>query len=176
MINISRLPKYDEDAVKPMRDELYAVGFVETKTVEAVDINLSAKDDKTVLVVINSVCGCSAGSARPGVSLALQNSLIPDRLITVFAGQDLDAVDKVRSYLSNFPPSSPSIALFKNGEVLSFIPRHGIEGFNADQVAEKLINDFNKFCSNKGPSISPEKFFTLPQAQYCGTKIPGYKG
>lgn len=175
MLNAARLPKYDEEAVKPMRQELADVGFTETKTSEEVEQYLSVKDDKTVLVVINSVCGCSAGSARPGVSLALQNEIIPDKLITVFAGQDLDAVDKVRSYLKNFPPSSPSIALLKNGEVLNFIPRHHIEGFDADSVAEKLIKDFNLHCSNKGPSIPPEKFNSLPQAQYCGSKIPVYK-
>src|SRR4030067_2623906 len=105
---ISRSPMYDQDAVQPMRDELIAVGFKELLTVKDVDEALLVNDNKTTLVMINSVCGCAAGSARPGVSLALQHKTIPDKLYTGFAGQDRDAVDKIRELVGNLPASSPS--------------------------------------------------------------------
>lgn len=104
MFNImSRPPLYDQDAVQPMRDALVAVGFKELLTPTDVDDAINVKDDQTVLVMINSVCGCAAGSARPGVSLALQHSIIPDRLITGFAGQEREVVDRIRQYIGNFP-------------------------------------------------------------------------
>lgn len=175
MINInSRLPIYDEDAVQPMRDELIAVGFEEMRSSESVDRIINVKDNKTILVFINSVCGCAAGAARPGVSFALQHKIIPDKLTTAFAGQDKDAVDSIRNKIINFPPSSPSIALFQSGELLYFMPRIEIEGFSAEQIAAKLIKVFDKYCSNQGPSVSPEIFENLPQAKYCGSKIPLY--
>jgi putative YphP/YqiW family bacilliredoxin len=177
MFNImSHHPMYDPQAVQPMRDELVAVGFEELLTPEDVEKAINVKDDKTVLVMINSVCGCAAGSARPGVSLALQNDIIPDRLMTVFAGQEREAVDKVRSYVKNFPPSSPSVALFKNGEVLYFMQRYDIEGYNADHIANELMEVFNRFCGRKGPSISPEDFEKVMHAKMCGSKIPLFKG
>src|SRR4030066_1181608 len=114
---ISRSPMYDQDAVQPMRDELIAVGFKELLTVKDVDEALLVNDNKTTLVMINSVCGCAAGSARPGISLALQHTTIPDKLYTGFAGMEREAVDRIRQYITNFPSSSPSIALFKNGEL-----------------------------------------------------------
>ncbi|MEJ2505327.1 MAG: BrxA/BrxB family bacilliredoxin, partial [Ignavibacteriaceae bacterium] len=117
MFNImSRPPMYDQNAVQPMRDALIAVGFKELLTSKDVDEAINVKNDKTVLVMINSVCGCAAGSARPGISLALQNNVIPDELYTGFAGQERDAVDKIRQHVEGFPPSSPSIALFENGK------------------------------------------------------------
>ncbi|HEY4756005.1 MAG TPA: BrxA/BrxB family bacilliredoxin, partial [Ignavibacteriaceae bacterium] len=125
---ISRSPMYDQDAVQPMRDELIAVGFKELLTVKDVDEALLVNDDKTTLVMINSVCGCAAGSARPGVSLALQHKTIPDKLCTVFAGQERDAVDHARKLITNYPPSSPSVAMFKNGKLIYFMPRLEIEG------------------------------------------------
>jgi len=129
MLNIiSRPPMYDPEAVQHMRDELVAVGFTELLTPEEVDKAINVKDDKTVLVMVNSVCGCAAGSARPGVSLALQNNKIPDKLYTVFAGMERDAVDRARQYVAGFPPSSPSVALFKNGSLIYFMPRYEIEG------------------------------------------------
>lgn len=176
MLNIqSRLPMYDQNAVKPMRDELVAVGFTELLTPEQVDKAINVSNDKTVLVMINSVCGCAAGSARPGVSLALQNEIIPDELYTVFAGQERDAVDKVREYIKGFPPSSPSIALFKNGELLYFMRRLDIEGFNAEHIANNLKQVFNELCSAKGPSISPEQFSQVMHAKACGSRIPLFK-
>ncbi|WP_337866904.1 BrxA/BrxB family bacilliredoxin [Ignavibacterium sp.] len=176
MFNItSRPPIYDQEAVQPMRDELIAVGFTELLTPEDVEKAINVKDDKTVLVMINSVCGCAAGSARPGVSLALQNDIIPDKLYTGFAGQERDAVDRIRQYIKGFPPSSPSVALFKNGELLYFMRRMDIEGYTAEQIANTLIQVFNKYCRAKGPSITPEQFAQVQYAKQCGSKIPLFK-
>lgn len=174
---ISRPPMYDQDAVQPMRDELVAVGFEELLTPADVDKAVNENEDKTVLVMINSVCGCAAGSARPGVSLALQNSVIPDKLYTGFAGQERDAVDKIRQYIGeNTPPSSPSLALFKNKTLVYFMPRYEIEGRGPEQIAEELIPVFNEFCTGKGPSVSPEHFSQIIYAKQCGSKIPIFKG
>ena len=177
MLNVlSRPPLYDENAVQPMRDELIAVGFEELRTPEEVDKAIKIEDDQTVLLVVNSVCGCAAGGARPGVSLALQNSIIPDRLVTVFAGQDRDAVDRARSYVTGFQPSSPCAGLFKNGKLLYFMPRYEIEGFGPQQIAKKLTDVFEKNCTKQGPSISPESFSKVEQAIACGSKIPLFQG
>jgi len=165
-------PLYDPEAVQPMRDELIYVGFQETKTPQEVEDVLSQKNGETVFVVINSVCGCAAGSARPAATLALQHHTIPDKFITVFAGMDRDAVDFLREkYLSQYPPSSPSMALFDNGELVYFLPRHKIEGRYAEEIAEELKNVFDKYCKRKGPSISPEKYAKLVHAISCGSKI-----
>ena len=168
-------PLYDQDAVQPMRDELIAVGFEELLSAEDVDNAIKNNDDKTVLVMINSVCGCAAGSARPGVSLALQNDIIPDKIYTGFAGQERDAVERIRQYIKGFPPSSPSIGLFKNGELVHFVPRLNIEGYSAEQIAVNLKNIFNHICSAKGPSITPEQFSQIMYAKQCGSKIPLFK-
>jgi len=173
---ISRPPMYDPEAVQPMRDELVAVGFTELLTAEDVDKAINVKDDKTVLVMVNSVCGCAAGSARPGLSLALQHKTIPDKLYTGFAGMERNAVDKIRYYIAGFPPSSPSIALFKNGELIYFMQRYDIEGRNKVEIAETLREVFDEVCSNKGPSISPEDFAKIEYAKMCGSKIPLFKG
>lgn len=177
MFNIStRPPMYDQGAVQFMRDELVAVGFKELLTPENVDQAINVRDDKIILVMINSVCGCAAGSARPGVSLALQNNIIPDELYTGFAGQERDAVDRIRHYIKGFPPSSPSIALFKNGELIHFVQRLNIEGHSAEQIATDLKKVFNETCSSKGPSITPEQFAQVMHAKACGSKIPLFKG
>ena len=126
--------------------------------------------------MINSVCGCAAGSARPGVSLALQHNIIPDKLYTVFAGQEREAVDKVRSYITEYPPSSPSVALFRNGGLIYFMQRRDIEGFDADHIASELRKVFDEHCTAKGPSITPEDFEKIMYAKMCGSKIPPYKG
>jgi putative YphP/YqiW family bacilliredoxin len=174
MFNIqSRPPIYDPAAVQPMRDELVYCGFEELTTPEKVDEVVGAKNDETVLVMINSVCGCAAGSARPGVTQAVQNDLIPDRIATIFAGQDRDAVDYFRQkYMADVVPSSPSMALLKNGEVLFSMPRLSIEGRYPDQIAEDLVNVFNKHTTKQGPSISKEKYDKLVHARACGSKIP----
>lgn len=163
---------YDQEAVQPMRDELIAVGFNQLLTVKDVEEALLVNDDKTALVMINSVCGCAAGSARPGVSLALQHKTIPDKLFTVFAGQERDAVDRVRQFIPNYPPSSPSVAIFKNGKLIYFMPRMEIEGRSPEQIAKDLKEAFDELCSNQGPSVSPEQFAQIQHAKQCGSKIP----
>ena len=176
MFNIqSRPPMYDQDAVQPMRDELIAVGFKELLTSQEVDEAIKVNDDKTVLVMINSVCGCAAGSARPGISLALQNSIIPDKLYTVFAGQEREAVDRLRQYIPGFPPSSPCVALFKNGELIYFMQRYDIEGNDTEYISTALKEVFSDACANPGPSISEENFAKVMYAKQCGSKIPLFK-
>jgi putative YphP/YqiW family bacilliredoxin len=172
----SQTPMYDQNAVQPMRDALIAVGFSELLTPKDVEEAIDIEDNKTALVVINSVCGCAAGSARPGISLALQNEIIPDKLYTGFAGQERDAVNRIRLQLDGFPPSSPSIALFKDGKVLHFMQRHQIEGRTATEIANDWKEIFNQHCSNKGPSISPEQFAEVNHAVACGSKIPLFNG
>jgi putative YphP/YqiW family bacilliredoxin len=136
---------YDPILVKPMREELTRAGVKELTTAAEVD-GFMADKAGTALVIVNSVCGCAAGMARPGVRLALQNAKRPDRVATVFAGQDVEAAARARSYFADFPPSSPSFALFKNGEVVHFIPRHWIEGRSAEHVAKDLSDAFDRFC------------------------------
>ncbi|MEZ4944219.1 MAG: BrxA/BrxB family bacilliredoxin [Cyclobacteriaceae bacterium] len=137
---------YPEELVAPMRSDLTTIGFKELKTPEEVDNEL--KDQKgTTLLVINSVCGCAAGAARPGVKWAVQNSeKKPDHLTTVFAGADVEAVAKARQYTLPYPPSSPAIALFKDGELVHFVERHHIEGRNAQMIGEHLVQVFDEFC------------------------------
>lgn len=137
---------YPEQLVAPMRTDLTAAGFTELKTAEEVVSHI--KNDKgTTLLVINSVCGCAAGAARPGVKWALQHSAKkPDHLATVFAGVDKEAVSKAREFTLPYPPSSPSIALFKDGELLHFVERHHIEGRNAQMIGEHLLEVFDEFC------------------------------
>ncbi len=137
---------YPEELVAPMREDLTSVGFKELKTAEEVDSTLGKKDG-TVLVVVNSVCGCAAGMARPGVKMAINNGKKPDEMVTVFAGMEKEAVDKARAYMAPFPPSSPSIALFKDGELVHMIERHHIEGRPAEMIAENLSMAFDEHCS-----------------------------
>jgi putative YphP/YqiW family bacilliredoxin len=136
---------YPEQIVLPMKEELTENGFEEMQTPEEVDNQLSKKG--TTLVVVNSVCGCSAGTARPGVLMAVHHAnKKPDNLLTSFAGFDVDAVKKLRERLMPYPPSSPSIALFKDGELVHFIERHQIEGRSAQMIAQNLIAAFDKHC------------------------------
>jgi len=143
MLNVQS--KYSEHAVKPMREELTQLGVTELKTAEDVDQVLANKND-SILIFINSVCGCAAGSARPGLALALENEILPDQIATVFAGVDTDSVSQARSYIAGYPPSSPSIALFKNGELVHMTPRYEIEGKHPQEIAEGLKQQFNKHC------------------------------
>jgi putative YphP/YqiW family bacilliredoxin len=173
MFNVmSRPPMYDQNAVQHMRDELVAVGFTELLTAKEVEEAVQVSDDKVVLVFINSVCGCAAGSARTAISLALQNEKIPDSIYTVFAGQERDAVDKARSLVKGYPPSSPSIAMFRNGELIYFMQRYDIEGKNANSIAAELVDTFNEICTAQGPSVSPEQYEKVVFAKSCGSKIP----
>lgn len=135
---------YPEQIVKPMREQLTNQGFSELKSTNDVDNMISNKG--TTLVVVNSVCGCAAANARPGAISSLLNEKKPNHLTTVFAGVDREAVDKVRHYLAPFPPSSPAIALFKDGELVHMLERHHIEGRSAEAISQNLAGAYNEFC------------------------------
>jgi putative YphP/YqiW family bacilliredoxin len=137
---------YDEMIVAPMRQELTRLGIEETRTAEQVDAILGEKKG-TVLVVVNSVCGCAAGMARPAVAMALESDVKPDRMITVFAGNDREATQRAREYFVGFRPSSPAIALMKDGEVVKMLERWQIEGRHAHDVAAELTAAFNEHCA-----------------------------
>ncbi|MGG0823788.1 BrxA/BrxB family bacilliredoxin [Paenibacillus turicensis] len=136
---------YMRDMVQPMRDELTTLGIQELLTPEDVEEKLPTLKG-TTLVVVNSVCGCAAGQCRPGVAKALEHDLTPDHLFTVFAGQEKEATAKAREYFAPYPPSSPSIALLKDGELVHFIEREQIEDRSANDIAEALTNAFDRFC------------------------------
>ncbi|MFT4662120.1 MAG: putative YphP/YqiW family bacilliredoxin [Patiriisocius sp.] len=173
----TQTPTYNPVAVKPMREELIAVGCKEFLIPDDVDQGLDRKDNSTQLVLINSVCGCSAGTARPGVMLALQNEIIPDELYTVFAGMEKDAVDQYRrQYMANYMPSSPSIGLFKNGKPIAMLHRSDIEGNTAEQIAAILVEAFERLCSRKGPSVSTEAFEKITQGKYgCSSNLTNFR-
>ena len=138
---------YPAEIVIPMKEELTENGFTELLT--ASDVTNTLASNGTTLVMINSVCGCSAGTARPGVIMAVNNAANkPDQITTTFAGFDVEAVQKVREHLMPYPPSSPAIALFKNGEVVHFIERHNIEGRSAQMIAQNLMAAFDEHCNN----------------------------
>jgi putative YphP/YqiW family bacilliredoxin len=136
---------YPAELVKPMKEDLTQVGFKELTTTEAVDQTIQ-NNQETLLVVVNSVCGCAAGNMRPGVKLALKNDKLPTELATVFAGVDSDATNQARKYFLPYPPSSPSIALFKGGKLVHFVERHHIEGASPQMIAENLSEAFNEYC------------------------------
>jgi len=135
---------YPAELVKPMREDLTNVGFEEMHTVA--DVEAAIAKEGTTLVVVNSVCGCAAANARPGARQSLQNAKRPDHLTTVFAGVDREATDKAREYMIPFPPSSPCMALFKNGELVHMLERHHIEGRPAEMIAENLVDAYNEHC------------------------------
>ena len=135
---------YPAELVKPMREDLTRVGFEELQTPDQVDAALTKEG--TTLVVVNSVCGCAAANARPGARLSLQNPKRPDHIVTVFAGVDREAVAKAREYMIPFPPSSPSMALFKDGELVHMLERHHIEGRPAELIADNLMDAYNEHC------------------------------
>jgi putative YphP/YqiW family bacilliredoxin len=135
---------YPTELVKPMREDLSSVGFEELYTAEAVKNAINKEG--TTLVVVNSVCGCAAANARPAAKMSLMNNKKPDHIVTVFAGVDTEAVDAARNLMIPFPPSSPSMALFKDGELVHMIERHHIEGRPAEIIAENLTEAYNEFC------------------------------
>jgi len=135
---------YPAELVKPMRDDLAMAGFEELYTAKAVEKAIS--QEGTTLVVVNSVCGCAAANARPAAKMSLMNDKKPDHIVTVFAGVDTEAVDAARNLMVPFPPSSPSMALFKDGELVHMIERHHIEGRPAEIIAENLTEAYNEFC------------------------------
>jgi putative YphP/YqiW family bacilliredoxin len=135
---------YPPELVAPMKQDLLQVGFAEL--ISAEDVDNALKTEGTTLVVLNSVCGCAAGSMRPGVKLALNNTKLPNHLATAFAGVDRDAVDRARKYMLPYPPSSPAIGIFKDGRLMHMIERHHIEGRSAEMIAEHLKAAFDEFC------------------------------
>lgn len=137
---------YPEEVIRPMREELARLGVQELRTPEAVDETL--KNSKgTVMVVVNSICGCAAGKARPGIAMALQNEIRPDKVATVFAGGDIEATARARSYFTGFSPSSPSIGLLKDGQLVYMMERYQIEGRGPEQIAAELRQAFEKHCA-----------------------------
>ena len=135
---------YPPELVKPMREDLTSIGFEELFTAD--QVNEALKREGTTLVVVNSVCGCAAANARPGARISLQNVKSPDHLVTVFAGVDREAVDAARAQMVPFPPSSPSMALFKDGELVHMLERHHIEARAADMIADNLKSAYDEYC------------------------------
>ncbi len=164
-------PIYDPEAIAPMWQDLAAVGVEPLTTPEEVDKVLKGATG-TVLVIVNSVCGCAAGHARPGAMLALQNSVIPDRSVTVFAGVDRDAVNRAREYMAAYPPSSPSMGLFRDGKQVFMLERSDLQQMTDDQVAAALKKAFDEHCAKAGPSVDPERFRQLQPYRGCGSQIP----
>lgn len=139
---------YPELMIRPMREELARLGVEEWKTAEQVDEGLS-NTKGTVMVVVNSICGCAAGKARPGIALALQHNPRPDKVATVFAGADIEATERARSYFEGYRPSSPSVGILKDGQLVYMLERHQIENRLPEQIAEELTRAFDKFCSSE---------------------------
>lgn len=143
---------YSELLIKPMREDLSKLGIEEARTAAAVDA--AVKETSGILmVVVNSVCGCAAGKARPGVAAALQHAVTPNRTITVFAGADIEATERARNYFTGYPPSSPSIALLRDGKLVYMMERYQIEGRNAQEIANELTLAFDKFCQQQGQTV-----------------------
>ena len=136
---------YPEEIVKPMKEELTSIGFIELETEE--DVSKAISKNGTTLVAVNSVCGCAAANARPGIRNSLLNEKKPDHLVTVFAGVDKEATQAARDLMVPFPPSSPSIALFRDGSLVHMVERHHIEGRNATMISEHLKNVYEEYCS-----------------------------
>jgi putative YphP/YqiW family bacilliredoxin len=140
--------QYPEEFIQPMREELTRLGVEELRTSEAVDAAVQ-NSNGTLMIVVNSICGCAAGKARPGVALALKHSIRPDRVATVFAGGDIEATARARGYFTGYAPSSPSIGILKNGELVYMMERWQIEGKGPDQIATELVNAFENHCSTE---------------------------
>lgn len=168
-------PLYDPEAVRYMWEEIQSVGVEPLHTAEEVREALDAKSG-TVLVVVNSVCGCAAGSARPGIAKSLQHNIIPDKSVTVFAGVDRDATNTAREYMVGVPPSSPCIALFKDGQLVHMLERRHVEMMNVDILARNLADAYTKYCTRTGPSVPPEVFAQTEISVKCGSSVPRYNG
>jgi bacilliredoxin len=138
---------YPEILIRPMREDLTRLGVEELKTADAVDETIQTSKG-TLMVVVNSICGCAAGKARPGVAIALQHEVKPDKVATVFAGADIEATERARSYFTGYGPSSPSIALLKDGKLVYMLERFQIEGRDANQIAGELTQAFDKYCAD----------------------------
>jgi putative YphP/YqiW family bacilliredoxin len=145
--------QYPEIMIRPMREDLTRLGFEELKTVEAVDD--AVKNTRgTLMIVVNSICGCAAGKARPGVARALQNEVRPDRLATVFAGADIEATERARGYFTGYPPSSPSVGILKDGKLVFMMERWQIEGRGPEEIAAELKHAFDEHCAEATAAAS----------------------
>jgi putative YphP/YqiW family bacilliredoxin len=167
-------PIYDPESVRPMWEELAQCGVAPLQT--AADVDAAVAKPGTTLLVVNSVCGCAAGGARPGVTKALQNSVIPDHLTTVFAGVAMEATARARELMPTVRPSSPSVAIFKDGAPVYVLERRQIERMNASDIAAELARAFNEHCTRQGPSVSPEIYGKVVHARQCGSTIPSFRG
>lgn len=161
---------YPKEMVEPMREELTQLGVDELRTADEVDAAFEAAQDETMLLVINSVCGCAAGNARPAVAKAQQETTHqPDRYVTVFAGQDLEATERAREYLAGIPPSSPFFALFRDGQPVYVVERKHIEGREANVIAADLVDAFEAYCTDEAP---PSDAPTRPDISASGNGLP----
>jgi putative YphP/YqiW family bacilliredoxin len=157
-----------------MWEELAQCGVTPLTT--AMDVDAAIAAPGTTMVIVNSVCGCAAGRARPGITQALQNAVIPDNLTTVFAGVDMEAVARAREHMPMVQPSSPSVAIFKGGEVVYSLERRFIERMSTEQIVEELTKAFAQHCSRKGPSVPAEVYGQVVHARQCGSTIPTFGG
>jgi putative YphP/YqiW family bacilliredoxin len=167
-------PLYDREAVEPMWQELAQCGVTPLITAEGVDAILAKPG--TALIVVNSVCGCAAGSARPGVTKALQSEIIPDHLATVFAGVDREATERARQRMPEVQPSSPMVGLFKDGNLVFALERRNIERMDVDSIAEELVEAFRQHCTGTGPSVPSDVYGKVVHARQCGSQIPTFRG
>ena len=163
-------PLYDPEAVRPMWEELADCAVTPLHDPQEVDEVLARPG--TALVVVNSVCGCAAGAARPGVTLALQHRRIPDHLTTVFAGVDRDATDRARAHMTGVPPSSPAVALFRDGKLVHMLERRHIERMTPDGIAANLAAAFDAHCEREGPSVPREVWEQSARERMCGSSVP----
>ncbi len=164
---------YPKQMVEPMRDELTQLGVEELRTPEEVDAAFASAEDETMLLVINSVCGCAAGNARPAVATAREAEVQPDRYVTVFAGQDLEATERAREHLAGIPPSSPFFALFRDGEPVYVVERKHIEGRSATVIAEDLVEAFGAYCTEEPPPAdAPTRPDPSASEDSAGTGLP----
>ena len=167
-------PLYDPEAVRPMWEELAHCGIRPLKTAAEVDEALA--ESGTTLVVVNSICGCAAGGARPGVTQALQGGVIPDQMTTVFAGVDREATQRARERMPEIAPSSPSVGLFKDGALVYALERRHIERMTPDEIAAELQKAFGQHCTRQGPSVPPDVYGQVVHARQCGSQIPSFRG
>lgn len=167
-------PLYDPEAVRPMWEELAQCGVTPLRTAAEVDTALDKPG--TTLIVVNSICGCAAGGARPGVTQALQSTVVPDHLTTVFAGVDREATERARERMPEVPPSSPSVAIFRDGALVYMLERRHIERMTVDEIAGELMKSFRQHCTRKGPSVPPDVYDQVVHARQCGSQIPSFSG
>jgi putative YphP/YqiW family bacilliredoxin len=167
-------PIYDREAVRSMWEELADCGVTPLGT--AADVDAVLAKPGTAMIVVNSVCGCAAGGARPGVTKALQSAVIPDHLSTVFAGVDREATERARERMSEIPPSSPMVGLFKEGKLVYALQRRDIERMGVEQISSELSRAFREHCAGVGPSVPANVYEKIVHAKQCGSQIPSFRG